>query len=88
MLKINEYAYRHGTKKKLRNSKGCTNHAQPGGVCMRHGAKKRVVDELCAEPCALCSFDTCLTCSIQSANKKVKILTYLISTMVRLSRCI
>jgi hypothetical protein len=29
---------RHGAKVKLCSSDGCTNYAQRGGVCVRHGA--------------------------------------------------
>jgi hypothetical protein len=32
-----EACVRHGAKKKLCNSEGCTNQAKKGGVCMKHG---------------------------------------------------
>jgi hypothetical protein len=35
----------HGATKKVRkrcSSEGCTKHAQNGGVCMEHGAKKKL----------------------------------------------
>ena len=39
---------RHGAKKKLCRSEGCTNQAQNGGVCIKHGAKiKRCSSEGC-----------------------------------------
>jgi hypothetical protein len=31
---------RHGAKVKLCSIEGCTNQAQKGGVCVKHGAKK------------------------------------------------
>ena len=36
---------RHGAKIKLCNSEGCTNYAQKGGVCKRHGAHRNIQDE-------------------------------------------
>ena len=35
---------RHGAKKKLCNSEGCTNQAKKGGVCMKHGSYRNPND--------------------------------------------
>ena len=32
----------HRSKVKLCNSEGCTNYAQRGGVCMKHGVKVKI----------------------------------------------
>ena len=36
---------KHGAKVKRCSSEGCTNHAQKGGVCWRHGAYRNTNDE-------------------------------------------
>ena len=39
---------RHGAKRKLCNSEGCTNQVLKGGVCLKHGAKvKRCSNKAC-----------------------------------------
>ena len=37
-----EIHVRHGAKRKLCSSEGCTNQAHKGGVCVRHGAKVKL----------------------------------------------
>ena len=36
-------------KEKLCNSEGCTNKVVQGGICIKHGAKKKLAKEECAK---------------------------------------
>jgi hypothetical protein len=49
----------HGAKVKRCSSEGCTDVAQNGGVCMRHGAKRWIANDVAVQDAQILQSKEC-----------------------------
>jgi len=49
----------HGAKVKRCSSEGCTDVAQNGGVCMRHGAKRCIANDVAVQDAQILQSKEC-----------------------------